>query len=124
MYGNPLAYYRLNETSGTTVSDVANGLDGTINGPIGMGVTGPQPPTWAGLESTNTAFQFDGASTRVQLPSFNLQTNHMTIVAWINPNGDQSDQTGILVSRSSTGLAGFFINYVNNGMPNNALSYV
>jgi hypothetical protein len=85
-----------------------------------MGVTGPQPPTWGGLESANTAFQFDGASTRVQLPSFNLQTNQLTIVAWINPAGAQSDQTGILASRSSTGLAGFFLNYNNN----NALSYV
>jgi hypothetical protein len=124
MYGNPLAYYRLNETSGTTVSDVAGGLTGTIVGSMVTGVAGPQPPTWIGLESTNTAFQFDGASTRVQLPSFNLQTNLMTIVAWINPAGPQSDQTGILASRSPTGLGGFFLNYVKNGVPNNALSYV
>ena len=70
-----------------------------------LGDPGPQAPTWAGLESTNTAFTFNGTSTRVQLPSFNLQTNQMTIVAWINPAGSQKDQTGILVSRSSTGLA-------------------
>jgi hypothetical protein len=120
MYGNPLAYYRLNETSGTTASDIADGLNGTLIGPMVTGVAGPQPPAWVGLESTNTAFQFDGASTRVQLPSFNLQTNQMTIVAWINPAGPQSDQTGILASRSPTGLGGFFLNYNNN----NALSYV
>ena len=120
MYGNPLAYYRLNETSGTTTSDIANGLNGTLIGPMVTGVVGPQPPTWVGLEPTNTSFQFDGASTRVQLPSFNLQTNQMTIVAWINPAGPQSDQTGILASRSLTGVSGFFLNYNNN----NALSYV
>ena len=120
MFGNPLAYYRLNETSGTTAADIANGLPGTFFGPIVTGIPGPQPPTWIGLESTNTAYQFDGSSTRVQLPSFNLQTNQLTIVAWINPAGQQSDQTGILVSRSGTGLAGFFLNYNNN----DALSYV
>ena len=32
----------------------------------------------------------------------------------------QSDQTGILASRTSSGLGGFFLNYNNN----NALSYV
>jgi len=120
MYGNPLAYYRLNETSGTTASDVAGGLNGTISSGMVLGDPGPQPPTWASLESTNTAFTFNGSSTRVQLPSFNLQTNQMTIVAWINPAGPQSDQTGILASRSPTGLGGFFLNYNNN----NALSYV
>jgi hypothetical protein len=120
MYGNPLAYYRLNETSGTTASDIANGLNGTLNGPIVTGVAGPQPPTWKGLESTNTAFQFDGSSARVQLPPFNLQTNHLTIVAWINPAGPQSDQTGIVSTRNGNDIGGFFLNYNNN----NALSYV
>ena len=56
----------------------------------------------------------------MQLPSFNLQTNQLTIVAWINPNGSQKDQTGILASRTSTDLGGFFLNYNNN----DSLSYV
>jgi concanavalin A-like lectin/glucanase superfamily protein/Ig-like domain-containing protein len=120
MYGNPLAYYRFSETSGTTAYDYAGGFNGTLTGPIVTGVTGPRPATWAGLESTNVGFQFDGTDTRVQLPPFNLQTNQMTIVAWINPAGPQNDQTGILNTRSSTGVAGFFVN--RNG--NNALSYV
>jgi hypothetical protein len=120
MYGNPLAYYRLNETSGTTASDIANGLNGTLNGPIVTGIPGPQPPAWRGLESTNTAFQFDGTSARVQLPAFNLQTNQLTIVAWINPAGPQSDQTGIVSTRNGNDIGGFFLNYNNN----NALSYV
>ncbi|MCX6924287.1 MAG: LamG domain-containing protein, partial [Verrucomicrobia bacterium] len=68
----------------------------------------------------NTAFEFDGTSTRVQLPSFNLKTNQMTIVAWINPNGSQKDQTGILVSRNGDDLGGFFINRSGS----DALSYV
>ena len=120
LYGNPLAYYRFNETNGTQATDIASGLDGTILGSMVLGVPGPQPPTWTGLESTNTAFQFDGSTTRVQLPSFNLQTNQMTIVAWINPNGAQNDQTGILVSRTDNNLGGFIINYGNS----QALSYV
>jgi len=120
LYYNPLAYYRFSETSGTTASDYASGLNGTLNGPIVTGVAGPQAPTWSSFFSTNVSFQFDGASTRVQLPPFNLKTNQMTIVAFINPASIQSDQTGILVSRSPTGLGGFFLNYNNN----NALSYV
>ncbi|HEY5908981.1 MAG TPA: LamG-like jellyroll fold domain-containing protein [Verrucomicrobiae bacterium] len=120
LYGNPLAYFRLNEASGTTAFDYAGGLNGTLNGPVVMGASGPQPPTWVGFESTNTAFTFNGSSTSVRLPSLNLATNQMTIVAWINPAGPQSDQTGIFNTRSSTGTAGFFLNYNNN----NALSYV
>lgn len=120
MYYNPLAYYRLGATGGTTTSDHAGGLHGTLSGSIVTGVAGPQAPEWGGLESTNVGFQFDGSATRVQLPPFNLKTNSMSIVAWINPYGPQNDQTGILVSRSSTGLAGFFINYNNS----DALSYV
>ncbi|HNQ89229.1 MAG TPA: immunoglobulin domain-containing protein [Verrucomicrobiota bacterium] len=120
MYGNPLAYYRLNEAGGTTAADIAGGLNGTVNGAVVPGVPGPQAPDWASLESTNTSFEFSASSTRVQLPSFNLKTNQITIVAWINPYGPQKDQTGILASRTPAGLAGFFINYQNS----DALSYV
>lgn len=122
MYGNPLAYYRLNETSGTTAFDLADGLNGTLNGPIVTGVAGPQPPTWEGFESTNTAFQFDGAAARVQLPPFNLQTNQLTIVAWINPAGPQSDQTGIVSTRNGNDIGGLFLNHPPNNT--DALGYV
>jgi hypothetical protein len=124
MYGNPLAYYRLNETSGTTATDIAGGFNGTLNGSIVEGVPGPQPPTWVGFESTNTAFQFDGTSARVQLPPFNLTTTNLTFATWINPAGPQLDQAGILVSRNGNELGGLFLNYVNNGTPNNMLGFV
>jgi hypothetical protein len=120
LYYQPLAYYRLAETSGTRASDHAGGFHGTINGSMALSTPGPQAPEWGGLESTNVGFQFDGTSTRVQLPSFNLKTNQITIVAWINPAGPQKDQTGILASRTSAGLAGFFVNRDNS----DALSYV
>lgn len=120
LYGNPLAYYRLNEASGTTAFDYAGGLNGSILSSMVLGAAGPRPPNWAGLEATNTAFGFNGSSTRVQLPSFNLKTNQLTIAAWIKPAGAQHDQTGILASRSPSGLGGLFVNLNNN----NALSYV
>ena len=122
MYGAPLAYYRLNETSGTTAADIAGGLNGTLNGAITTGVIGPRPPLWVGLETTNAGFQFaaGSANARVQLPAFNLKTNQITMVAWINPAGPQSDQTGILISRTSSGQAGMFIDRNGNG----ALSYL
>ena len=48
---NPVAYYRLNETSGTSAFDYWGGFPGTYGAAATMGVAGPQPPAFAGFEA-------------------------------------------------------------------------
>ncbi len=61
----PTAYWRLNESSGTTAFDYSGGYNGTIAG----GVTLAQPgATYPGLNAGNTAYVFDGSSGVVNTP--------------------------------------------------------
>ena len=75
----PLAFWPLNETSGTTAYDVIGGYNGTYTGSFALGQAGP----------TNTdsdlAVQFLGAG-YVDVPEgpFNI-TGAVTIVAWFQP---------------------------------------
>ncbi|HWX22817.1 MAG TPA: LamG-like jellyroll fold domain-containing protein [Candidatus Binatia bacterium] len=68
------------------------------------GQPGPQPPAYPGFESTNTAVQLNTGS--VQAPALSLATNTVTMVAWLNLNGDNTAYyPGIIFTRpSATGL--------------------
>src|SRR5262249_21010759 len=72
-YG-PVAYWRLNEATGPTAYDSVGGFDGTNNGSLLLGVSGPTPPQFPGFESSNTAYRFDGSSAGVGIPALNLNT--------------------------------------------------
>lgn len=103
----PAAYWRLNETSGTTANDYAGGYHGTTAGATVLGSTGPQPPAQVGFEAGNKAFTFNGTSTWVEAPSLNFNTNTMTFAAWIKVNAyHPTDLAGIVFSRGTAGAAG------------------
>jgi hypothetical protein len=111
----PLAYYRLNETSGTTATNIgtATGIDGTYVNIPGMtanntsnyGQAGPQPANYPGFEATNTSAFYDpeNGSTatsntfpRVEVPVANglnplAITGTLTLEAWIKVSGDAVD---------------------------------
>ncbi len=76
----PVAYWPLNETSGTNAYDLIGGHNGTYTGTYLLGQTGP---TNAFFGSSGSAL-FDGTSGHVDIPgtSFNL-TNAVTMVAWV-----------------------------------------
>jgi hypothetical protein len=111
----PVAYWRLNETAGETAFDSVGGYNGTNNGSLVLGVKGPTPPSFPGFESSHTAYQFDGATTRIDLPGLNLNTNTVTITAWVNLNGTQKPAPGIF-SWQGAGNAGaqFLFGNTNN----------
>ena len=52
---SPVAYWRLNETSGTTAYDYAGGDDGAVSNSVVMDVPGPIPPASRGLRPTTLA---------------------------------------------------------------------
>jgi hypothetical protein len=78
---NPIAYWPLNESGGTTAFDLIGGHNGTYAGTYALGATGPTNDFFGGF----TGAAFDGASGHVDIPGapFNI-TGPVTVVAWVN----------------------------------------
>ena len=115
MLNNPFAYWRLNETGGTIATDAVGGHNGTNGGAVTLGVAGPRPADFLGFEITNTAGQFANGVTSswISIPALNLNTNTMTITAWIYPLGGQAAYAGLVFCRSGATVAG--VNYNGAG---------
>src|SRR5689334_16044703 len=59
---NPVAYYRMNESSGTLAVDSIAGQNGTYFGGVTLGIQGPRPSAFEGFEANNTAIHPDGST--------------------------------------------------------------
>jgi len=55
----PLAYWRFNETSGTTAFDYVGGHDATYVNTATPGAEAPRSPQFPGFEANNLAVQLD-----------------------------------------------------------------
>jgi uncharacterized protein YjdB len=79
--GNPIGYWPLNESSGTTAYDLIGGHNGTYTNIYALGQAGPTNSFFAGA----TSAVFDGTSGHVYIPGtpFNI-TGAVTVVAWVN----------------------------------------
>lgn len=97
-YG-PVDYYRLDETSGTNAWDFVGGKTGYYETNPVFGNFGPTPADFPGFASTNLAGAFTVLDTNafITLPPWNLNTNTVTITAWIYPQYGQGN-AGILFS--------------------------
>ncbi len=113
----PIGYWRLNETNSTaggnlTAVDLTGNFNGTYGSGATDGVSGPNPVAgFAGLESFNTAAQFNSsaANSFVTLPQLNLNTNTVTITAWIYPIGTPGDNSGLVFCRPNGDASGLNI---------------
>lgn len=112
----PVAYWRLNETSGTTAVDATGHYNAAYGAAVSLGAAGPQPPVFLGFEVTNTAAQlFNGLNNSwITIPALNLNTNALTFTAWIYPVGSQAAYTGLVFCRSGSTVAG--MNYDSTGL--------
>jgi len=108
----PVAYWRLNEASGTTASDIMGGHNATYGSAVTLGVAGPQPADFLGFEVTNTAVQLANGvnNSWLAMPALNLNTNSVTFVTWIYPIGSQAAYTGLVFCRSGSTVAGMNLN--------------
>ncbi len=108
----PYAYWRLNETSGTIANDYLGAFNGTYGNAVVLGTAGPRPADFLGFELTNTAALFSNNinNSSVTLPALNLNTNTVTITAWLYPIGGQASYTGLVFCRSGTTTAGMNYN--------------
>ncbi len=105
---DPVAYWRFSETNGTTAADAMGAYNATYGGAVTLDVAGPRPPDFIGFELTNTAAQFANGvnNSWVTTPALNLNTNAVTITAWIYPVGSQAAYTGLVFCRSGSTVAG------------------
>jgi hypothetical protein len=96
----PQAYWRLNETNGTTAYDYAGGYDGKLSGVATVGQPGPALPGLAGTGSS--AYFFDGLSGVVTTP-FLVNGDEGTFIAMIDATNIHVDPEGILDARGGPG---------------------
>ncbi len=97
---NPVGYWRLDEpvhvypkaaNSGTLGSVADGGYHGNA-----VSTAGPQPPTFPGLESANSAVALDGTNGVVRIPELGTlsdpaltNVSEATFMCWVKPNGSQ-----------------------------------
>ena len=95
----PLAYWRLGETSGTVAANsgtLGASANGTYQNGVTPGIAGPRPPQFNGFEADNTAAQFDGVNDYVGGPGGLLDNrSSFTMAGWIRPTGAQGSRTGL-----------------------------
>ncbi len=115
MQANPVGYWRLNETNSTaggnlTAVDMTGRYNGVYGSAAADGVPGPDPAAgFGGFESFNTAaqFTFGAANSFVTLPALNLNTNTVTISAWIYLIGTPGPACGLVFCRPGADASGF-----------------
>jgi len=110
---HPAAYWRFSEMSGPTAFDYVGHFDASYGVASVSGATGPRFPTYPGFTFANHAVQTGGSQSWVTAPPLNLNTNTVTILAWIYPYGVQADWTGLFVSEDSADTATLLLNTGN-----------
>jgi len=113
----PGAYWPLGETAGTLAMDYAGSAhNGTNNGGLTLGATGPRPPSYQGFSTGKFAYQFDGTSSYIDCgtgPSLSGTTD-FTLEAWVNTTATTAGQ--ILQQRSANGYNGeYFLTFNASG---------
>lgn len=98
VYGQPGAY-----SVSLTVSDDNGTSSQTLNDFI-MVTDGCSPDSVPGK-----ALTLDGSKGVASIPALNLNSNTVTMMAWIKPSANQKDWSGIIFSRSGGTIAGLSI---------------
>jgi hypothetical protein len=109
----PTAFWRLDETSGTSAADRAGTNVGTVSGGVTLGQAGP-------LADGNKAMRFDGVDgSHVTAPNSGTLmaingSNAMTMEAWINPQS-VTMPSGYRLFYSFPGQPGTYLGLFNGG---------
>lgn len=99
LQSTPVAYWRLNETSGPAAANIGSAgvaYEAGYQGSILLGQTGPRSPEYGMFEPDNLAPIFDGTTAFVHGPYQLLNdTAAFTLAGWIRPTGPQQSRTGL-----------------------------
>jgi hypothetical protein len=106
MSDNPSAYWRLNESSGTNLTDYAGELDGSYTGTFTLGASGI---------TSDAAVSFGGGNGQVPYSSILNPGGPFTVEFWANPTASGTP-LAVLSSQLRSGSSRFgFIVYEYNG---------
>ena len=100
-----LADWKLDETAGAVAVDSRGGFNGSYNN-----VTLGQP---GATTQSGSSVNLNGTSANVIIPPLNLNTNTLTITAWIRRTGDQNAFAGIFFNRANATVAGLTFGTAN-----------
>jgi hypothetical protein len=111
---NPVSYWRLGESSGTTAADEIGALDGTVTGQVGWGVAG------AIALDADTAATFNGSSSLIDIGSPAALvfdgTSEISIEAWVNPVTLDPSDRGIVTRQAGTPEHGWELGISSSGL--------
>lgn len=126
-YG-PVYYWRFNEANGSGLAyEYYNRLNGTYGASTTNGVAGVPDPPFYGFETNNAGVAMKttaaaGGAGYVTAPAMNLNTNTVTIAAWLYPFGPVTNSAGIVFSRGGTYAVG--LSYLGGTrIPPNEIGY-
>ena len=117
---NPTAYYRMSESSGTTMFDSVNANNGTYGSAITLNAAGPQPPTFPAMDPGNTGIFSDGTANGFgAIPTVaGLNTTTYSMELWFNYSGSKLQYllgrgSGTSLQYDTIGLNGTNLLYFN-----------
>lgn len=129
----PAALYMFDElTDPATTNAVAFDFAGDVDGIYGIaaqngfnGIAGPVPADGLpGFDATNTALRTLGVSnSNVVIPALNLNTNTVTLAAWIKPASTPVANAGVIFCRGGSTVAGMNFTPNLNGAGDRTLGY-
>jgi len=102
---SPAGYWRLNEKLGPAAANLgSSAAAGQYLYASTPGVAGPQPPAFTGFEAANKAVEIlTNNPGSVRTAPLALNTNTVTMAAWIKPNGPQTPYSGIFLNAATDG---------------------
>ena len=119
--GKPVGWWKCDEGSGSTA---------TNSGSFGSRYDGSLMPTftncpvWTKDAYDDNALEFDGVDDYISIPALNLNSNTVTISAWIKRNGEQAEtHTGIVFSGDGSTTAGLSFGHGEGWIINHELAY-
>jgi autotransporter-associated beta strand protein len=98
----PMAEWKLDETSGTTAEDSIDSFDGLCNN-VMLGLPGATP-------ASGYSAGFNGTNANISIPPLNLNSNVLTITAWVNRSVNESASSGIFFNRANSTVSGLTFN--------------
>lgn len=119
---NPVSYWRLNETSGTVAYDSVGTNNATYGTAVQLGATGQPGQGLFGFGTDTTAAQFTRATAQswVTVPPLNLNSDTVTIMAWVYPTLRPDNWSGIFISQGASRAGLTF----RDNTPDNTLGFM
>jgi hypothetical protein len=120
---NSWAYWRLNETGNPALTNLTaydysgHGFFSSYGSAATVNNAGPVPPVYPGFDAGELAAGtvLATANSYLTVPALHLNGNsNVTFVAWINPNGAQPVNAGLLFNRNGNDAAGFGFGNTSN----------